>query len=230
MIAGRIKEILARIAEAALRSGRSAGDVRLMAVTKTVSPEMIEAAILAGQMFLGENYINEAREKINTLAGRYPSVTWHLIGHLQTNKAGAAVDLFDCVETLDSIKLAAALDGRARARGRKLPVFIQVNIADDAKKYGIPPGRLNGFLSELAAFPHLEVSGLMTITPWADDQEDVRPWFKALRELRDRVSDETGIFIKELSMGMSHDFETAVEEGATIVRVGTAIFGPRGLK
>ena len=198
-----------------------------MAVTKTVSPDVIEAAILAGQMFLGENYVNEAREKINFLAGRYPSVSWHLIGHLQTNKVGSAIDLFDCIETLDSIRLAAALDGRAGSRGRKLPVFIQVNIGDDVAKYGIPPSRLVEFLSELAAFPHIDVSGLMTITPWADDPNDARPWFRALRELRDRVSDETGIFIKELSMGMSHDFETAIEEGATIVRVGTAIFGPR---
>lgn len=230
MVARRINEILTRVAEAALRSGRNADDVRLMAVTKTVPPETIEAAILAGQMFFGENYVNEARDKINFLADRYPSITWHLIGHLQTNKAGPAIDLFNCIETLDSIKLAAVLDSKARMRGKKQSVFIQVNIGNDPAKYGIPPQNIDKFLNELAVFPHLEVSGLMTITPWADDPEDARPWFKALRELRDRASDKTGIFIKDLSMGMSHDFETAIEEGATIVRVGTAIFGPRGGK
>ncbi|MGB9711986.1 MAG: YggS family pyridoxal phosphate-dependent enzyme [Dissulfurimicrobium sp.] len=227
LIAGRIKEISARAAEAALRAGRDPGDVRLMAVTKTVSPDAIEVAILAGQTLFGENYVNEARGKISLLASRHPMVSWHLIGHLQTNKAGPAVGLFDCIETLDSIKLASVLDSKARASGRRLSVFIQVNIGEDVAKFGVPPGRLDEFLKGLAAFPHLAVSGLMTITPWTDDPEDARPWFRALRELRDKVSEEAGVFIKELSMGMSRDFETAIEEGATIVRVGSAIFGPR---
>ena len=228
MIARRIEGVRSRIACAAQRSGRNPDEVSLLAVTKTVRPGIIAEAVEAGQPLFGENYAQEAGDKIPSLARLHPGLIWHFIGHLQTNKAGLALELFDCIETLDNVKLAEALDRRAKAADKRLPVLIQVNIGEDPGNSGVSPGLLPEFLTRLADFSNLDISGLMTITPLSDNPEDARCWFRSLRELRDKTARETGIFLRDLSMGMSHDFELAVEEGATIVRVGSEIFGPRG--
>lgn len=224
-----LKDLQSRIADAALRSGRHPEDIRLLAVTKTVSLERIQEAVSAGQMLFGENYVQESKAKIGGLGGLGRDVGWHFIGHLQKNKAKLAVRLFDCIETVDSLKLARTLDRHAGEAGKKLFVYVQVNVAGDQAKSGISPEGLPAFLKEAADLPGIDVCGLMTITPWGLEPESSRPWFRALRELRDEINAclESGPRLRELSMGMSGDFEVAIEEGATVVRIGTALFGPR---
>jgi pyridoxal phosphate enzyme (YggS family) len=223
-IAQNLNEVRAVIAAACRRAGRDPGQVRLVAVSKTVDLERIRAAIAAGQDLFGENYLQEAAGKIAAL-GR--QLSWHLVGHLQTNKARGAVDLFDLIHSVDRGKLARALDAAAARLGKVQDVLIQVNQGGEETKSGVEPAAALALLQEVARLPHLRVLGLMTMPPWFLDPEQARPYFRALRELRDRLRDLSGLPLTELSMGMSDDFPVAVEEGATLVRVGTAIFGPR---
>ncbi|MDR2947283.1 MAG: YggS family pyridoxal phosphate-dependent enzyme [Candidatus Adiutrix sp.] len=218
---GRVREALA---EAAVRSGRQPEAVRLLAVSKTFPGAMIRTYLEAGQADFGESYIQEARDKAAGLAANQPAPAWHFIGHLQTNKAKYAAPLFDVIHSLDSLELAEALHRRASALGRTIQVYAQVNVSGEDSKSGMSPAALPAFLEGLAAFPALIPQGLMTMPPYDPDPELSRPHFAALRELRDRCAPH----LPGLSMGMSGDFAVAVEEGATIVRVGTALFGPRG--
>lgn len=209
-------------------------DVRLMAVTKGVSANRIVEAVQAGQFLFGENYVQECCAKIeevrrlladDTLFSR---IEWHFIGHLQTNKAKLVAGRFHCLETLDSLELARGLNRRCEAVGVHMNVLIQVNVGSDPAKSGISPATVQDFLRTFQPFSNLFVRGFMTITPYSEDLNQVRLWYRALRHLRDRMQEEFNeLQLTELSMGMSHDFPVAVEEGATIVRVGTAIFGAR---
>ncbi len=220
----RIEAVRRRIATAAARSGREASAVTLVAVTKTMAVEAIRVAVAAGATVLGENRVQEARDKIAALGG---GVEWHLIGHLQTNKAKLAASLFDRVHALDSIRLADDLERHAAEAGRRLRCLVQVNVGGEAQKNGAPEEEVRPLLEAAARLPHLSVDGLMAIPPFLPDPEDVRPFFRRLRALRDALVVE-GFALPDLSIGMTHDFEVAIEEGATLVRIGTAIFGPRG--
>jgi PLP dependent protein len=224
-IARNLAHVRAAIAAAAHRARRDPGSVRLVAVSKTVDLARIQAAIDAGQDLFGENYLQEARDKIAVL-GR--QVSWHLVGSLQSNKAREAVALFDLIHAVDRLKLARALDAAAARLSKVQDVLIQVNQAGEATKSGVEPAAAPALLQEVARLPHLRVLGLMTMPPWFPDPEVARPYFRALRVLQDHLRGLTGLPLTELSMGMSGDFAVAVEEGATLVRVGTAIFGGRG--
>ncbi|WP_456432433.1 YggS family pyridoxal phosphate-dependent enzyme [Thermosulfuriphilus sp.] len=226
-IARRLEIIKERIATAALRVGRDPQEIKLLAASKTVPPERIRQAALAGIRLFGENYVQEAQKKISKLKDL--NLTWHLIGHLQKNKAKQAVKLFDLIETLDSLPLAHELNRRAQSLGRIIPVLVEVNIGGEETKAGLLPKKVLEFLYEVAELKNISVCGLMIIPPFRSDPEEVRPFFRRLKELAEEIKRAAipGIEIKELSMGMSHDFEVAIEEGATIVRLGTAIFGPR---
>ena len=221
-----ITHVRNRIAEAALRAGRNASDVRLMAVTKTVDDDRIMEAIAAGVDIIGESYVQEAKRKIEKMGGAIP---WHMIGYLQSNKAKYAVRLFDMIHSVDRMELAAELDRRARGVEQVMKILIEVNVSGEGTKSGVPLERAIPLIRDVAALGNLSIHGLMTMPPWFDDPEDARPYFAALRELRDMVSEAQipGVEMRELSMGMSGDYEVAVEEGATIVRVGTRIFGDR---
>jgi PLP dependent protein len=225
-VADNIRNIREAMARAARRSGRSPGAVRLMAVTKTVDDERIAEAIRAGVEIIGENYVQEAKRKIETLG---KAAEWHLIGHLQTNKAKYAVQLFAMIHSVDRLELAAELDRRARAAGRVMDVLIEVNVSGEKTKNGIPPADALPLVRAVAPLPNLAIRGLMTMPPWFDDPEEARPCFRALRELRDRITAEAlpGVQMQELSMGMTGDYGVAIEEGSTIVRIGRGIFGDR---
>ncbi|MHB9074290.1 MAG: YggS family pyridoxal phosphate-dependent enzyme [Desulfobaccales bacterium] len=223
-VAQNLEEVRTTIATACRKVGRDPAGVRLVAVSKTVDAERVRQAIDAGQDLFGENYLQEAKDKIAVL-GR--QVGWHLVGHLQTKKAKAAVELFDLIHAVDRLKLARALSAAAAALNKVRDILIQVNQAGEDTKSGVAPEAAMDLLKEVAQLPNLRVMGLMTMPPWFADPETARPYFKALRELRDRLRDESGLPLTELSMGMSGDFAVAVEEGATLVRVGTAIFGHR---
>jgi pyridoxal phosphate enzyme (YggS family) len=224
----RLAEVRERIALSARRSGRRFEEITLIAVSKTHPSEVLRRAIEAGVTDLGENRVQEAEAKIPEI-GR-DSVRWHLIGHLQSNKARRAVQLFHLIHSLDSSELALRLNRLCGEEGASLlPVMIQVDLAGEETKTGITEGELPGLVEKVMACEHLRLTGLMTLPPFFEDAERVRPFFSRLRELRDRYK-ATGAFGDargELSMGMSNDFEVAVEEGATMVRVGTAIFGER---
>ena len=219
-----LEEIKRRLYGAARRAGRNPADVQLVAVTKTVDLERLKFAVAAGQTLFGENYVQEAKTKIASLG---PGLTWHFIGHLQSNKAKAAVELFDLIHSVDRASLAQALEQAAARRDKIQNILMQVNLAGEASKSGTAPEHAEDLLREINKMPHLRVQGLMTMPPWFDDPERVRPYFRALRELRDRLRDLTLGDLPELSMGMTGDFEAAVSEGATLVRIGTAIFGSR---
>ena len=206
------------IARACARAGRTPAEVLLIGVSKTVDVERIRAAVAAGVPALGENRVQEARDKIAALGRPVP---WHLIGSLQTNKARDAVRCFDVIHSLDRLELAHELDRRARAEGRAVDVLVQVDVGDEPQKGGVDPGELGRLLDAVRGLGGLRVRGLMTIPPATERAEDARPWFRRLRALRDEAG------LEHLSMGMSADFEVAIEEGATMVRVGTAIFGAR---
>jgi PLP dependent protein len=224
-IAQRLRDVRTAIAAAAQRAGRDPGAVRLVAVSKTVDLAHIQAAVDAGQDLFGENYLQEARDKIAALG---PQVSWHFVGSLQSNKAREAVALFDLIHVVDRLKLARALDAAAARQGKVQDVLIQVNQAGETTKSGVEPAAAPALLQEVARLAHLRVLGLMTMPPWFPDPESARPYFQALRALRDHLRGLTGLPLPELSMGMSGDFAVAVEEGSTLVRVGTAIFGGRG--
>ncbi len=214
------------IARAARKAGRSPAEVRLLAVTKTVDDDRIREAIAAGVDLIGENYVQEARRKIELLGRPLP---WHFIGHLQTNKAKYAVRLFDLIHSVDRVDLARELDRRAAAQGVPLKVLVEVNVSGEASKSGVPAREAPALVRSIAEFPRLSVRGLMTMPPWFDDPEEARPHFAALRNLADEIRRERigNVHMEELSMGMTNDYRIAVEEGATIVRVGRAIFGER---
>lgn len=226
-IAERLAGVRERILLACNRCGRDPAGVRLVAVSKTVEPELIREALAQGVAILGENYIQEARGKIPLLDKQ--KVSWHYIGHLQTKKAKYAAALFDMVHSLDSLPLARALDHEAGKNGRVLPVLVQVNVSGEQTKHGCEPGNALGLIAAAASLQQVRVQGLMTMPPPSDDPEQSRPFYRALRRLRDDIARELpGIVgLSELSMGMSSDFEVAIEEGATLVRVGTLIFGDR---
>jgi pyridoxal phosphate enzyme (YggS family) len=221
-----LEELKRRLENAARTAGRDPADIRLVAVTKTVGLEGLKEAVAAGQTLFGENYVQEARGKIASLG---PGLTWHFIGHLQSNKAKAAVELFDLIHSVDRASLAQALEQAAARRDKIQNILLQVNLAGEASKSGTAPENAQDLLSEIRKMPHLRVLGLMTMPPWFDDPARVRPYFRALRELRDRLRGLQLVegSLSELSMGMTGDFEVAVAEGATLVRIGTAIFGQR---
>jgi pyridoxal phosphate enzyme (YggS family) len=229
-ISQNIAEVQERIHAAARRTGRSPAEVRLMAVTKTHGPEKIREAYAAGLRLFGENRVQEFSGKAGALAD-LSGAEWHMIGHLQTNKASKAAELFTAVDSVDSVKLAEKLNAAAQTLGKKLPVLIEINIGGEAVKAGIAPDsrELEDLLQAAPRLEGLEIVGLMTVPPFTDDPEGSRPFFRKLRELRDSIAGRKLPEIKmdELSMGMSHDFEAAIEEGSTCVRVGTAIFGER---
>jgi PLP dependent protein len=229
-VAATIASIQQRIAVAARRAGRNSGDITLMAVSKTQPPERIREAYDAGVKVFGENRIQEFFIKAEALRD-LRTAEWHMIGHLQTNKAANAAKLFRAVDSVDSLKLAEKLDAAARQFGKKLDVLIEINVGGETAKSGM--AQHSAELGELLlAAPRLEalvLRGLMTVPPFTDDPEGARPYFRKLRTLRDEVAARNlpGVTMNELSMGMSHDFEVAIEEGSTCVRVGTAIFGER---
>lgn len=224
-ISANINAIKQKIVAAAKRAGRDPLSIKLMAVTKTVKPELIGKAIEAGLTMLGENYVQEAKDKIAAISDH---AQWHMIGHLQTNKAKYAVKLFDYVHSVDRLELAQELDKRAGQINRKLNVLIEVNSGEESKS-GIEKTQALELVRQVAHLPNLAVRGLMTMAPYSDNPENSRPYFKALRDLRDDIDRAgiAGISMEELSMGMTDDFEVAIEEGATIIRIGRAIFGKR---
>jgi len=215
-VADRLTLVRERVARAAERVGRPPAEVTIVAVSKSFPATAIEEAAAAGVAHIGENRVQEAAAKIPTL--RHLPVTWHLVGHLQTNKAKTALDLFDIIQSVDSLRLAEVLSRRAE---RALPVLLEVNVAGEASKLGFSPQQALQAAEAIARLPRLEVRGLMTVAPLVDNPEEVRPVFRDLRRLRDALG------LAELSMGMTDDFEVAIEEGATLVRIGRAIFGER---
>ncbi len=227
----RITEIYGRIRKAASSCNREAGSIRLVAVTKTVPAERIREATAYGISIIGESYIKEARDKYDLLTGI--PVSWHFIGHLQTNKAKYAVKMFDLIHSVDSVRLLEELDLQAKKINKVQNILIQVNIGKEKTKSGIGEEDAPDLINELPRFKNILVKGLMVIPPYYDDPERVRPYFSALRNLRDSILSSIdsrllrNISLEELSMGMSGDFETAIEEGATLVRIGTALFGER---
>lgn len=226
-IAERLSEIRARMADAAARAGRSPSTVRLIAVSKTFPIDAVRAAYDAGQRDFGENRVQEALQKI--AAGADMSICWHLIGHLQSNKARKAAEQVSLIHSIDGVDLLRKVDAAATAASRRLQVLVQVDLAGESTKYGAPPDTLPAIFAAARECSAAEVVGLMLLPPLAENPEDARPWFVRLRGHRDRLL-EAGVapaMLRELSMGMSHDFEVAIEEGATMVRVGTAIFGQR---
>ena len=229
MLAENLASIRSRIAAACRRSGRTSEDVKLIAVSKTHPVPVLRDAMDAGIAVFGENKVQEAEGKIEAI-GR-TDAEWHLIGHLQSNKARKAVQLFDFIHSVDSVELATRLERICEEETRKtLPVLAQVDLAGETTKNGIPENELPGLVNHLRECRHLQFEGLMILPPYFDDPDATRPYFNQLRIIRDRLVAD-GAFrhgIGHLSMGMSHDFEVAIEEGATMVRVGTAIFGERG--
>lgn len=225
----RLASINQRIASACERAGRSVSEVTLVGASKTVAPAVIKSALEAGLRVLGENRIQEAAPKIAELRRAIPEnhVQWHLIGHLQSNKARRAVELFDMIQSVDSLKLAERLDSIAGELGKRLPIMIEVNLGGEEAKAGVAAGEVIGLCKGTEKFRNLELRGLMAVPPYLENREAMRPFFRRLRELRDQAKGIAGGQFEELSMGMSSDFEVAIEEGATFVRIGTALFGPR---
>lgn len=230
-----IKTIYRRICHAAMRVERNPEDVKLIAVTKTVDTERIKEAIDWGLRIFGESRVQEAKGKIEELsrlpATDYglPTISWHLVGHLQKNKAKIAVQLFDLIHSLDSIGLAAELNTHAERAGKIQRVLVQVKLSEEETKHGIPKENLQRLLDAIAGMKNLKLEGLMTMPPFLDNPEMARPYFRELRELRDKA-ERSGHTLSELSMGMTHDFEIAIEEGSTMVRIGTGIFARGSLR
>jgi len=226
-IASNLFNVQETMRKVALKARRGQKDIKLVAVTKEVDSSKIKEAIKAGVTILGENYVQEAKEKIAEIGH---DIQWHMIGHLQTNKAKYAVRLFDMIQSVNSLRLAQELNKQAKKLNKGFQVLIQVNISGEEPKFGVSPQEVHSLISQISEnMENLSIQGLMTMPPYFDDPERTRPYFKALRELRDRIalSEIRNVTLGELSMGMSNDYEIAIEEGATIVRVGTAIFGER---
>jgi len=237
-ISENLTAIQQRIYDSAARAGRAPKDIKLIAVTKTVELREIIEAVRAGVSILGENRVQEAKKKVKSYELRVTppapplakggggGVGWHLIGHLQTNKARAAVQLFDMIQTIDSVEVAAEVNNQAGKMNKAQRVLVQVKLSDEATKHGVSEKDMTELLEKVSKMQNLKLEGLMTIPPYFDDPELVRPYFRRLRDIRDGASAK-GFSLPELSMGMSNDFEVAIEEGATMVRIGTAIFGER---
>ena len=229
-IAENLAAIQKRMQSAARRAGRSPGEIALMAVTKTQPSERIREAYAGGQRLFGENRVQEFADKVRAFSD-LSDIEWHMIGHLQTNKAAKAIELFRCVDSVDSVKLAQKLDAAGRDAGKKIEVLIEINVGAEATKSGLDPAssELEDLLILAPRLDALAIRGLMTVPPFTEDPEGARAYFRKLRQLRDLIAARTppAVAMDQLSMGMSHDFEVAIEEGSTCVRVGTAIFGAR---
>ena len=228
LIAANLAEIRERIARSAARAGRATQDVTLVAVSITFPSEAIRSAYELGLRHFGENRVQEWESKRSSVADL--DATWHLIGHLQSNKARRAASLFNRVDSVDSVALAHKLDAAAVSEAKRLRVLIEVHLGGEETKSGMQEADLPSLAESIARLPHLELLGLMAIPPYFDESERVRPYFRRLRELRDQIGAQIGMPLNVLSMGMSHDFEIAIEEGATEIRVGTALFGQRSNK
>jgi pyridoxal phosphate enzyme (YggS family) len=226
VIRENIKRIRGQVEEAVAKSGRDSEEILLLAVTKTVSPEAIEIAIEEGIKAFGENRFQEASAKIPHIRSE---AIWHMVGHLQSNKAKGAVELFHVIHSLDSLKLARKIDAHAREQGKIQSCLVEVNLSGEESKYGIPPEELKDLLENCSSLEHIAIDGLMTIPPYDPDPEKSRPAFQDLRKWAQDASgwNYKNATVKELSMGMTGDFIVAIEEGATIIRVGTGIFGER---
>ena len=228
VILENIKNIYRKISSAAIRSGRNPFDVKLIAVTKTVDIEMIKEAVSFGLRALGESRVQEAQKKIADCRVQCADcdMEWHMIGHLQKNKAKIAVELFELIQSLDSIELAKELNKHSEKAGKIQRVLIEVKLSAEESKYGVAKESLMDLIKVISEMKNLKLEGLMTIPPFSDNPEMARPYFKKLKELRDQA-ESTGYRLPELSMGMTNDYETAILEGATMVRIGTGIFGER---
>lgn len=225
-IGANLERVRERIARAAQRAGRRADDITIVAVSKTFSPEVIRAAYEVALRHFGENRVQEFEAKHERLPD-LGDVVWHFIGHLQSNKAHRAARLFDRIDCVDSLSLAHKLEAAADTEHKRLPVLIEVRLSHEATKSGVHEKDLPQLAAGVSRSPHLELQGLMTIPPFSDDPEQARPYFRKLRELRDGLRRQIGLALAVLSMGMSHDFEVAIEEGATEIRIGSALFGER---
>jgi pyridoxal phosphate enzyme (YggS family) len=223
-LSDKLSAIQQRIKDACSRSGRSPDSVTLLAVTKGQPPEAVSQAAQLGLSLFGENKVQEAKAKIPLCPGR---LSWHMIGHLQSNKCRDTVELFEMIQSVDSLPLAEELNKRAEQAAKRMPILLEVNIAGEASKVGYPPERLLGDLQQINALPRLAIHGLMCVPPWTAEPEKARPLFRRLRELKTDCEEILGASLAQLSMGMSGDFEIAIEEGSTIIRIGTALFGPR---
>jgi pyridoxal phosphate enzyme (YggS family) len=223
-VAAALAVVRERIGNACARAGRDPTSVRLVAISKTFSVERIREVVEQGHTLLGENLVQEALGKIPRLGS---GVTWHFVGHLQRNKARQVVGMFELIHSLDSERLAVELDRRAGSAGVRQQILVQANLSHEPTKFGVGEEHLPALLDTIAALPHLDLRGLMTIPPPVEHAEQSRGWFARMRELRDGLAANLGLPLSELSMGMTNDFEVAVEEGATLVRVGRAIFGER---
>jgi|SRR5665213_1683137 len=223
--AENLHSVRQRIAAACARAGRDAASVTLLAVSKTHPPAAIQTAVDCGQVYFGENKIQEAKAKIPRCPGR---ARWQLIGHLQSNKVRDAVELFEMIQGVDSLAIAREISKRAGQAARTMPVLLEVNVAGEGSKFGYQPEQLLAELNELNALPKIEIHGLMAVPPFTPAPEKSRPYFQRLRELKVECEKILGVPLPQLSMGMSGDFEVAIEEGATMVRIGTALFGGRG--
>jgi PLP dependent protein len=222
--AENLEAVRQRIKAACDRSDREPNSVTLLAVTKSQPPEIVAAAAELGLVFFGENKIQEAKVKIPLCPGK---LRWHFIGHLQSNKCRDAVDLFEMIQSVDGLPLAQEINRRCEQAAKTMPVLLEVNIAGEASKFGCKPARLLAELKEMNALPRLRIRGLMTVPPWSSEPEKARSYFQQLRDLKMRCEQVVGVPLPHLSMGMSGDFEVAIEEGSTMVRIGTALFGPR---
>ncbi len=223
-ITERVAEVQGRLSHAIEKAGRDPAEVALMAVSKNHGPDAVREAAAAGLTLFGENRVQEAAAKIPESPGH---LRWHLIGHLQRNKAKFAVELFEAIHSVDTLKLAETIQRHCEEAGRRMQILLEVNVSGEAVKFGFKPDEVPEVLRRSAEWSRLEITGLMTMPPFTEDPEGARPHFRKLRELRDRWQDETGVPLPVLSMGMTHDMEVAVEEGSNVVRIGTAIFGAR---
>lgn len=228
----RLKLIKERIARAAERAGRKAGEIELIAVTKTVGVARVREALEAGVRSIGENRVQEALTKYGELTSNPPAAgifKWHMIGHLQRNKVGKALDIFDLIHSVDSLPLAEEIDKRAGVLGKKIDILIEINVSGEESKFGLGMDKVNEFLIAVSKLKNLRIPGLMTMAPFSDDPEQSRPHFRKLRHLSEKLKSSrlNNVEMEYLSMGMSQDFEVAIEEGANMVRIGSAIFGPR---
>ncbi|MGA1193329.1 MAG: YggS family pyridoxal phosphate-dependent enzyme [Kiritimatiellia bacterium] len=223
-ITERVAEVQGRLSRAIEKAGRDPAEVALMAVSKNHGPDAVREAAAAGLTLFGENRVQEAAAKIPESPGH---LRWHLIGHLQRNKVRFAVELFEAIHSVDTLKLAETIQRHCEEAGRRMQILLEVNVSGEAVKFGFKPDEVPEVLRRSAEWNRLEITGLMTMPPFTEDPEGARPHFRKLRELRDRWQDETGVPLPVLSMGMTHDMEVAVEEGSNVVRIGTAIFGAR---
>lgn len=223
-LAANLEAVQRRIAEACARAGRDPASVQLLAVTKGHPPEAVREALDLGLTWFGESKVQEAKAKIPLCPGK---ARWQMIGHLQTNKCRDAVEWFEMIQSVDSLHLAMELNKRVEQAAKRMPILLEVNVAGEASKFGYQPEQMLAELEQVNALPRLEIHGLMTIAPWTPETEKARPIFRQLRELKAQCEEKLGAPLPHLSMGMTGDFEVAIEEGATMVRIGTALFGER---